>query len=491
MVEAEKLDKSARKTLAAGDFAVPRLRKLPLNDVRHTNLAWDNLDITQGLTRDEKSAARHSIMARAKELGIDTSYWHKVKGTVQIGAMALNISNDGDHPNKMPFSGCLVKLDEESTEAPHGTGGRRIVLSSEAAERALESLLGMAVDFTPAFDGHDAQSKVGIITSANVVGNEIQIAGFIYAADFPEIAASIKALKTVLGFSFEAQDIEVLDPGADVLTITDLAFTGAAILRKDKAAYQTTSLAASAEMEFLDMSPDEMKALFAPMLAEAIKPLSDELAASKTANAELQKAMDAQAAVIQANAAVMQKVEPHASAIEKIASDMEAAGVGAAPNGHAAVLHRMASSMRSEAAMGKVPHVFHDYSAYAAADKSVVDVAAASASVEKKIADAIAAAVAPLSASLKDANDKLAASATQISDLKAGKRLDSTPPERKTLAPAVSAILARAHLAMPEGDAKLARSKVNEVIRGLNVTSEKKIEMKLALEKAGIVDEAA
>lgn len=47
--------------------------------------------------------------------------------------MALNISNDDDHPNKMPFSGVLTKLDEPSDEAPHGTGGRKIIITSEAA----------------------------------------------------------------------------------------------------------------------------------------------------------------------------------------------------------------------------------------------------------------------------------------------------------------------------------------------------------------------
>ena len=165
---------------------------------------------------------------------------------VQLHAMALNISNNDDHPNKMPFSGILVRLDEPSDAAPGGAHGRRIIVTAEAAERALPSLLGMAVDFTPSFDGHDAQAKIGIITSANIVGNAIIIKGFIYAADSPETAGAIKAMKSALGFSFEAQRLTVSDASADILTITDLAFTGAAILRKDKAAYTTTSLAASA-----------------------------------------------------------------------------------------------------------------------------------------------------------------------------------------------------------------------------------------------------
>ena len=165
---------------------------------------------------------------------------------ISLEAMALNISNDDDHPNKMPFSGVLVRLDEPSDVAPGGAHGRRIIVTAEAARKALPTLLGMAVDFTPSFDGHDAQAKIGIITSADIVGNAIVISGFVYAADFPEIASAIKAQKSVLGFSFEAQRLTVSDPCADILTITGLAFTGAAILRKDKAAFTSTSLAASA-----------------------------------------------------------------------------------------------------------------------------------------------------------------------------------------------------------------------------------------------------
>ena len=146
----------------------------------------------------------------------------------------------------------------------------------------------------------------------------------------------------------------------------------------------------------------------------------------------------------------------------------------------------MASSMRSESAVGKVPHIFrdHDYP-YSASAELVV--AAPAINVEKQIADAIAAAVAPLSAALKAADDKLAAASTQISDLKAGKRLDVTPPERKTLTPAITAILAKANLSMPEGDATLDRGLVNKAMKDAGIDSQKSIAMKIALERCGLL----
>src|SRR6185437_3057205 len=155
--------------------------------------------------------------------------------SMQLECMSLDISA-GDHPNKMPFSGVLTRVDEPSDAAPGGSGGRRIIVTADAARAALPSLLGMAVNFTPSFDGHDTRNKIGIITSAEVVGNALRVSGFVYASDFPETAELIQRLKNVLGFSFEAQRLVVEDPSAEVLRITELVFTGAAILLKDKAA---------------------------------------------------------------------------------------------------------------------------------------------------------------------------------------------------------------------------------------------------------------
>jgi hypothetical protein len=158
-----------------------------------------------------------------------------------LHARSLDIPLDA-HLNRMPFSGVLVKLDQPSDGAPDGTGGKRIVLTKSAARAALDSLLGMAVDFTPEMDGHDPQAKIGLITSAEIDGQDLLIEGFIYAADFPDVASKIKVHKEALGFSFEARDLVTNNPDADPVSIVDCVFTGAAILFKDKAAYKTTSL---------------------------------------------------------------------------------------------------------------------------------------------------------------------------------------------------------------------------------------------------------
>jgi hypothetical protein len=80
-------------------------------------------------------------------------------------------------------------------------------------------------------------------------------------------------------------------------------------------------------------------------------------------------------AIVQANAVTREMVEPHAAALEACAASMEASGVGTHPsNGHVHVLRRMASSMRAEAANGKVPSIWrdHDYPVYASGDDKTI-----------------------------------------------------------------------------------------------------------------------
>ena len=121
-----------------------------------------------------------------------------------------------------------------------------------AARNALDSLLGMAVNY--GFDDHKPQEKVGVIFGSEIIGNELHINGVIYAADFPEVAAQIQANKDMLGFSFEARDLFTNDANADPISIVDLSFTGAAILLKDKAAYKHTAIFASSQTKDKTMS---------------------------------------------------------------------------------------------------------------------------------------------------------------------------------------------------------------------------------------------
>jgi len=488
VIPATKLDKKSREALPDADFAFPRTRQGPMHDAHHTKLAWDTVDRTKGVTLEECRAARERILVRASVLGMDTREWSRLKNVKAafLSCMSLNIANDDDHPNKMPFSGVLTKLDEPSDSPPGGANGKCIIVTTAAARAALGSLLGMAVDFTPSFDGHDAKTKIGIITSADIVGNELTVEGFIYAADFPDTAELIQALKDVLGFSFEAQRLTVQNMAADILTITELTFTGAAILRKDKAAYETTSLAASAANEEIDMTTEELRALLGPMLAEAVKPLADRLD-------KVESNSTAAMEVLNANAAVRNMVEPHCASLESCHAAMEAAGIGTSTgNGHVHVLRRMADSMRAEAAMGKVPSIWrdHDYPYYASADNSnttqTEEVDLKKDEVTALIAEAVTAALKPLQDELTATKDKLAAAETKLTDANNVQRLVASGPQRKTLTPAGSAILNRASIAMPEAEgAKLDIGTVDKALMAAAIPMTQRIMLKNELGRIG------
>ena len=104
-------------------------------------------------------------------------------------------------------------------------------LSREAAELALPSLLGMAVDYRPGWDGHDARRKIGLLTEANLAGQKLMVKGYLYGRDFPEAAREIAASSpNALGMSYELADARVEDLRAEVWKLTCVTFTGAAIL---------------------------------------------------------------------------------------------------------------------------------------------------------------------------------------------------------------------------------------------------------------------
>jgi hypothetical protein len=219
---------------------------------------------------------------------------------MELESMAVAMPVVEGHPNRAAFRGVLTVVDEPSQRAPSGSKGRRVVLTKGAAEAALPSLLGMALDYAPSFDRHDVRRKVGVITSAEVIGRSLEVGGYLYAKDFPEIvaevaksgrrtadggprtsdggkrtegarlrallSAAVKEIRSLtmsirggsdvtvpalraeasgaggaeLGMSFEVTDVMLADSRARVWTLMKVTFTGAAILRKDKAAYQGT-----------------------------------------------------------------------------------------------------------------------------------------------------------------------------------------------------------------------------------------------------------
>ena len=157
---------------------------------------------------------------------------------LMLESMAIEMPPVEGHPNRVGFRGVLTVVDAASDKAPAGARGHRVLLTRRAAEAAIPSLMGMGLDYSPALDRHDARRKIGVITRADIVGRIIEVGGFLYARDFPEVVAEIGG--TRLGMSYEIADALVEDIKASVWVLNRVTFTGAAVLRRDKAAYFST-----------------------------------------------------------------------------------------------------------------------------------------------------------------------------------------------------------------------------------------------------------
>lgn len=409
------------------------------------------------------------------------SVFESKEPTLVLHAMSLNMPDTPDHPNKLPFSGVLTFLDKPSDNAPQGSGGRKVILTKAAAEAALPTLLGMAVDHTPKLDGHAVKAKIGIIDDAEIVGDQVNIKGFLYAADFPKEIAQIKADVSKLGFSWELKDIHVDDLTADPWVINACVFTGAALLQKQKAAYTSTSLAAAA-----DGAAEEDKMNFEEIMKK-LELLAAAVEGVQKTQAEAALAAEAATKTLQANQAVVAMVKPHSDALRSAADAMEAAGIGChASRGHALALRKMAANMDADAAKGSVPDAHND-SYYASAAPNAVDLAAAAA--KAAVTEALAGVNSvDQNSDIAKLTDGLAALTTMVKDLKAQQGAQIAPPERKTMSPAISELLARAGIAAPGADGeKLSVAAVNAALDKTSMSTVQRLEIKNALNKQGVL----
>ena len=395
---------------------------------------------------------------------------------VTLHAMSLNVPNTPGHPNKLPFKGILTRIDEPSDAPPDGSNGKRVLLTRAAAEAALPTLLGMPVDAKANMAGHDVKAKVGTITGATIEGNAIHIEGFLYAADFPSEVRRIQSERDSLGFSWEIQNIFVQDIDADPLVITACTFTGAAILYKDKAAYTTTSLAAQAE-ENNDMTKEILDAITG--LSAQVTTVITKLGTVTGRLDKIEASQTESAAAMQAGKEHMAKVEPHAAALESCAAAMEKDGIGGHSRmGHVKACRAMADHLRAAAATGKLADSWPGFDGFYAA-----------AEVKPEVKIPIKALKA---AKMKALKDQVASLNTKITDMQAAGTRNSPAPERKTLSPQISQLLARNSITLPDGDnASSPLGEVNKMLANFHAWNrQQKMELKGALAKAGMLDAA-
>lgn len=446
------LTPAQRAALPASDFAVPGKRLLPICDREHIKMAWNVIGETKNISDADISDGRMRILAKAVELGMENQEW-KIPVLSFMSAMSLEVPETLDHPNKAPFSGILVRLDQASDMAPHGSMGMKTFLTSAAAEAALGSLLGMGINCTVDLKGHDTKAKIGVITSATIesdaLGKYIKIGGFIYASDFKDTYATIKAKKEELGFSFEASHLYVCDHELpNVLEINKLTFTGASILYKNSAAYRSTSLAAAAEETIMD---EELKTILAGITA-GVKGIGDRLTAVEARGT--------------ANDAILASAQPLTTEMRSIAGKLAAAKIGITPVvGHVAIINAMADSIDLFASRGSLPVSF------------VLPLASA------------AAADAGDGKELKELKDSVANLTTQITDLKAAAE-KTGGPQRVTIPPILATLMAKAGVEGVSSEKKMKVAALDTLLASSKLEPTKRMELKILMRNADMLETA-
>lgn len=159
------------------------------------------------------------------------------------------VTQRAKHPNRVPVTGILTKLDVPSDSAPYGAQGHPLLITLRAAVEALPTLEGQALNFVDTFDTHNRQQKCGVIEHAWIKGSDLHISGYIYGHDFPQVVKKLQDPKVKMGMSYDAILLHVQDKREKVWTITELTFIGAAILLADTASMKTTLISVSAAAE--------------------------------------------------------------------------------------------------------------------------------------------------------------------------------------------------------------------------------------------------
>lgn len=151
----------------------------------------------------------------------------------------MSLSSGSWHPNKLPISGKLATVNRDSDACPIGARDKRTHLIREVVLSKLDTIIGMGINTHPSFSHHNQSLKIGVITQAQLVEDDILIEGYLYQEDFPGEVEKVLWNATRLGMSYEMTRVKYRRIN-NVWLLTDFFFTGASILYKNLAAYKDT-----------------------------------------------------------------------------------------------------------------------------------------------------------------------------------------------------------------------------------------------------------
>lgn len=208
------------------------------------------------------------------------------KKTLSLSISKLSFETSEARTNWMPFKGTCMFIDKPSDHTPSG-GDKPVLFPRQDIEKALPSFENMGVncrysdwDSGQLFEGHDSQFKIGIIKTAEIVGNEVVISGGLWSYDFYELCDKVKSAKESLGWSIEP--LMYLEDKGDYYEASETEFLGVALMWSDKAAFASTYMFAqqrknSEKDGLLSMNKEELQALLLEFSTGINKAISDNI----------------------------------------------------------------------------------------------------------------------------------------------------------------------------------------------------------------------
>lgn len=218
---------------------------------------------------------------------------------MKLNVVSFSVAQD-ENPDFMKFDAVVGYIDTPTDATPcGGVEGYQLVISSEGMD--VQSLIGSGVnvawsdgwfyDAEDTLKSHNPRFKVGVIDSAQVVGNQIMASGHLWKADFPDVCDTIECAKESLGCSVEAY-FDGYKKNSEAKTITGFGahFTGVAILYKNKAAFKSTKIMCSILQEDENLN-EEIKAALATAIEEQNKAFESKFAAISEAMEKFEKSV--------------------------------------------------------------------------------------------------------------------------------------------------------------------------------------------------------
>jgi|GEM_PF-2075968 hypothetical protein len=173
----------------------------------------------------------------------------------EIEAAAV-VKSPRSMPNCLPIEGVLFIIDEPSECAPSKGSDLPLYVPRHVAEVAAEAINaagGLPLDADDSLSCHANNHIVGIMTSAQIDGNQFLVKGHLFPWSQGEKVQLITANQNILGMSMNAQAMTrpAIVGGARVSHIDSLEILGANILYADRATYQKTQtrIAASRQVK--------------------------------------------------------------------------------------------------------------------------------------------------------------------------------------------------------------------------------------------------